>query len=101
NSPSHLAVGDFNDDGYSDVAVSGDSSNFSILLGGPAGLGPAILVTASHIFTDIQVADIDGDGKLDVLAAIYFGDVLLYPGDGTGHFGPPQSVDMGGGPSRL
>ncbi|HWX38627.1 MAG TPA: FG-GAP-like repeat-containing protein, partial [Candidatus Sulfotelmatobacter sp.] len=105
-SPAGVAVGDFNNDGKPDLAVTyatdSSSNSVSILLGNgdgsfgtmknfPAGSGPVGIVATAFAGTniDLAVADETGDNV----------DVLLGNGDGT--FSTPASLPTGNGPVAL
>ncbi len=92
--PSSIAGGDFDGDGRADLAVAGGKSGgVTLLLGNGAGRfrqapgspvsvgGPADIVTA---------ADLDGDGRLDLVTAGTRVAVLL--ADGKGGFTAARSV---------
>jgi len=82
-------VGDFNRDGYADVALTGDST--LILRGdGTGNFNPVYRDSGSH--GRLVARDISGDGKLDLVGE---GDILLGNGDGT--FQVPKAYPGGAG----
>jgi FG-GAP-like repeat/Abnormal spindle-like microcephaly-assoc'd, ASPM-SPD-2-Hydin len=103
---SAVAVGDFNGDGKLDLITANVPSPFSTSSSGPTipmlsvflGNGdgtfqsPINLTTGTHgaATPNILVGDLNGDGKLDVVA---FSSVLLGNGDGT--LGTPSSIPYG------
>jgi hypothetical protein len=64
--PQALAVGDFNGDGYPDIAVVSQNSNtVSILLGAPGGIfNPGASYPTGNLPSGIVAADLNGDGVL-------------------------------------
>jgi hypothetical protein len=104
--PQGVAVGDFNGDGWADVAVIGrgkpvgnafgETGTVATLLGN----GDGTLVAPTNLVADTQpeaqaVADFNGDGKLDLAVVTTdpkFSGVLLFPGLGGGAFGPAQQA---------
>jgi Bacterial Ig-like domain (group 3)/FG-GAP-like repeat len=80
--PGDVATGDFNKDGYVDLAVvNRQTSTISILLGTSGGgfLPPSQIALDSYTQDDIQVADFNNDGNLDLVVAVS-GTVDLMPG---------------------
>jgi hypothetical protein len=87
-----VRVADFNQDGVPDLAVlTGDG--VSIYLGnGNGGFLPRLDYGAGTDPTDLSVADITGDGRLDLLVGNAEGDVLILVGNGDGTFRPFEPV---------
>ncbi|HZU98222.1 MAG TPA: VCBS repeat-containing protein, partial [Planctomycetota bacterium] len=93
--PQFLALGDLNGDGWLDIATANPDSgtaSVSILLADPAHpgafLAPTVL-TGGTTEMSVVVADLDGDGKLDVVASSRdSNDVSVWRGKGDGTFGP-------------
>ncbi len=81
--PGDPAIGDFNGDGYLDLAVGGypiaNDGEIEIFLGGPSGFSQS--GTLSVYAVNVATADVNGDGKLDLVT--YSGCVMLGNGDGT------------------
>jgi hypothetical protein len=93
--PQRMAVGDFNGDGKPDLAVSLDSTSspghLAILLNDGTGkFGAPNLVTLSGAPIQPVVADVNNDGKLDIVTALSTGTtdamVAVLLGNGTGGF---------------
>jgi hypothetical protein len=84
----NVTVGDFNGDGFPDLAVSnGDSNSVSILVGyGDGTFGPPTDYPVGKKPFTIATDDFNHDGKLDLVTANLTGNsisVLLGNGDGT------------------
>ena len=98
-----IATGDFNKDGKVDLAVASDdnaspnSTTISILLGngdGTFATEPATLNVPASIYAGtLSVADVNGDGSLDLVvsatpAALTETDFYVFLGKGNGTFQP-------------
>jgi FG-GAP-like repeat len=105
--PVAVAIGDFNRDGKSDVAVADNQGNRIVILTShlnAAGSDACGVLNLSHDVPDISVpapvalaaTDLDGDGKLD-LAVVAGNGLNVFFGDGTGHFAPAGQNPMAAG----
>jgi hypothetical protein len=93
-----LGVADFNGDGNPDVALLDGSGNINVLLGNGNGtFSPPVVspVGAVVVYGPAVIADLNGDGKLDIATpyvGVYFGN-----GDGTFSAGPQYPEGEYGG----
>lgn len=98
--PMQVAVADFNNDGNPDIAVitgsvNGFTSQVIILLGSSSGsFAPPISTTSGVSGLTIKTADVNGDGKQDVLIGGNGSAAVLY-GKGNGTFQPPVLLSSG------
>jgi hypothetical protein len=89
-----LAIGDVNGDGWPDVVVgnSGKDARIFLWLGDPVRPGHFIDATSTHLpavndaTQDIALADLDGDGDLDMVVANEVPPNRLLLNDGQGRF---------------
>jgi hypothetical protein len=114
NGPNSLAVADLNGDGKPDVVVCHYTSiagypkgALGVLLGnGDATFQPAVIYDSGGVYAQsVAVADVNGDGKPDLLVGNSFagpgygqgsGTVGVLIGRGDGTFEPAAGYDAGG-----
>ena len=85
-------MADFNHDGIDDLAVL-TANGVSIYLGnGKGGFSSPVTYNAGVDPTGLTVADLLGNGKLDLLVGNAYGDVLILVGNGDGTFRPFEPV---------
>jgi Chitobiase/beta-hexosaminidase C-terminal domain/FG-GAP-like repeat/FG-GAP repeat len=103
-----LATGDFNGDGFLDIAsMNTNSATVSILLGhGNGTFTAAASPTLSANATGIVAADFNNDGKLDLAVSLIgvnsnaAGSMVILLGNGDGTFTPtPGTLTLGGSPN--
>ncbi|MFO1161401.1 MAG: cadherin-like domain-containing protein [Reyranellaceae bacterium] len=87
-----VAVGDLNGDGRPDLVASnysGSGDSLSVLLGNGDGTFQEQVAYNTGLWpTAVSVVDVDGDGKRDLVAANYNGNVSVLLGKGDGTFQP-------------
>jgi len=86
--PASVAAGDFNGDGWVDLATANSGSDdISVLRGnGAGGFLPPLKFVAGFGPSFIDVADVNGDAKLDLVVANRADTVSILLGDGAGGF---------------
>ena len=97
-----FAIGDFNSDGNADLMVSNGANNFYEYLGSASGKLhlQATFVTTTSIGA-VVAADVNHDGKIDLLFDSYSSDTNLHVWFGTGNGGfnvgpsTPMTVNAG------
>ena len=100
--PISLALGDFNGDGFQDLAAANFLANqVTVLLGnGSGGFAPATgsPFTVGTNPIDVVVGDFNGDGKQDLATANYNGNnVTVLMGNGSGGFTPATGSPFAAG----
>jgi Bacterial Ig-like domain (group 3)/FG-GAP-like repeat/FG-GAP repeat len=103
-----IAVADLNGDGHPDVVVTGFSSPASligVMMGNGDGTfaAPTTYSTGGTIAYSVAIADVNGDGFLDLIVANQYasdssseGSVGVLLGNGDGTFQPVFTYDSGG-----
>jgi Bacterial Ig-like domain (group 3)/FG-GAP-like repeat len=104
-----VAVGDFNGDGQPDLVLTSLFGVGTLMLGNGDGTfqNPISFNSgggSSGLSGSIQIADVNGDGQLDLVIANGCVDTSCYPhgvisvllGNGDGTFQPPVNLDSGG-----
>jgi dienelactone hydrolase len=101
--PTWMVAGDFNQDGFLDLAVTGggggSGNQLSVLLGN----GDGTFQAAVNYPTDtnpagIAAGDFNKDGKLDLVVANNVGSASVLLGKGDGTFQPAVNYSIGGAP---
>ena len=104
NTPTWVAIGDFNNDGNPDFATADRFDNLvSIRLGdGLGGFANAANVAVGTQPTSIAISDFNGDGNVD-LAVTNSGsdDVSIRLGDGLGGFSGTTTIAVGNSPNEI
>ncbi len=106
--PGQLDVGDFNRDGFDDVAMTFRAKGaVGVLLGdgnGTGGFLPLVTYDVGDSADDVKMGEFNGDGKPDIVVSLPASDaVAVLVGDGEGGFSEPTRVSTGAGshPTRL
>ncbi len=91
-----IVIADFNQDGFSDIAVTTGETGVSVLLGrGDGTFNPPVSYPAGLLAVSVVSGDFDGDGHTDLAVASLDGGltVLLGNADGTFQDAPPSSIN--------
>jgi hypothetical protein len=101
--PSGLGFGDFNGDGFNDVASVSVSGSLNVRLGdGAGGFGGGIPYPAGTTPEAVVIADLDNDGIPDAAVASTGDDtVRVLLGNGSGGFSEAMSIPVGATPVAI
>jgi hypothetical protein len=106
-SPAQVVTADVNGDGHVDLALPVWQENWRIafLFGDGEGgfaAGPPVAIGVPHGTTRLALADLNGDGRRDLIVANSESRALsVRLGLGDGRFGVASTVPAGNGPSAL
>jgi len=90
---SAVAAGDFDGDGIADLVVGGDA--LYVIRGlGHRMFAPAVQVSSNGTLK-LRLADVTGDGRLDVVIAGSTSSIAILRGRGDGTFAAPTFVGLG------
>ena len=95
--PQSVETGDLNEDGLPDLVIANQGCGITLYF----GVGSGQFSDRRDIHTEgeprgADIADLDGDGNLDVAVATGFGNlIIVFSGDGTGGLTPTAEMEAG------
>jgi hypothetical protein len=89
-----VRAGDFNGDGLTDLALLGPDGVTIEMNDGQGNLHPTATYNVGPNPTGLTLADLNHDGKLDLLVGNALGDILVLLGNGDGTFRPYRRLDQ-------
>jgi len=98
-----VAVGDFDGDGFQDLAVAnGESDTVSILLGnGDGSFVDDVTYGTDSYPSSVAIGDFDDDGIEDLAVTNMLGSVSILLGNGDGTFEDAEQYDVGYDPHSV
>jgi hypothetical protein len=93
-----LVVAKIDGDAFADVVYAGSSDGIAVhLSNGDGTLQDALMLAGTTFVKDVEIADLDGDATVDLVAGFAAGTqtIRLYPGHGDGTFGAAQVLWTG------
>src|SRR5207245_2117428 len=107
--PGGIEVGDVNGDGVLDVVTAGQGivgsppGRISVLLGKGDGTFAAEIPQLPFVngWASLALADLNGDGKLDLAVTAFDDTVRIFLGKGDGTFVPHSAVILDGLPLTM
>jgi hypothetical protein len=102
NTPQWVAIADVNKDGYLDLVTADSGQGISVLLGKGNGKFQAPVFYSDVLNNSgvglgangVAIADLNGDGNLDVVTAAQVGAVNVFMGNGDGTFQPAVGYSL-------
>lgn len=93
-----VELGDLDEDGDLDAAATNwDGGEIAVLLGdGDGTFGAPFELAAGTAPQNVDIADLNGDGNLDLVTTDLYADLKVILGNGDGTFQPAQAVPPGG-----
>lgn len=93
----YLALGDFTGDGKPDIAISGNGQISVLINNGDGTLKSPVNYSLSGNIQTLAAADLNGDGKLDLVASLAgtSANISVLLGNGDGTFGIPINYTSG------
>lgn len=92
----NVEVGDFNGDGFDDIASSASTGTVSILLGNGDGTFKSVrTVVAPNSPTSVRAYDLNNDGILDLVTSGAPAGAMVFLGNGDGTFSSGVTVNTG------